>query len=338
MAGAPGASPWGTAGASALGRPGGTFAPYGAADPSLRAGAAGTAGGFDFGGGPPLGPTASTPFGKRPEFSEMRPWLLTNRQKGTLFVIPLALSTVLYILFANVYYRSPGVVLSFVVIPVLFLTVQGVIGKGPPFNMWMVIFSLFSLFATTAVSAFAYERALNEYWRLYDSNSYSNVLPSEPASGYADGGKIIFADGTRVDPSKSLGFKDRDMYCVAPIVDAMGPSVVEFWAVGKNCCNARGVFSCDDAWDVKARSGVRVYTETEEYTEAIKMAEAFYGLGSVEKPIFVRWVVRPDRVEGMYYLTGVGIMFAGLFMQQLALACASVGLNVVLQSSLLFRS
>ena len=46
----------------------------------------------------------------------------------------------------------------------------------------------------------------------------SNVLPSELAAAHQDAGVIQFASSATVDISKSAGFKDNRLYCVAPIL------------------------------------------------------------------------------------------------------------------------
>lgn len=100
----------------------------------------------------------------------------------------------------------------------------------------------------------AYRSFYSIYWLYHDSPSYANVLPSEPAAGYLDAGKIVFAEEARVDRGRGMSFKDGSRYCVAPIVDA-STKLVQFWAAGLDCCR-RGSFECDDAWDEKAHAGL----------------------------------------------------------------------------------
>ena len=68
-------------------------------------------------------------------------------------------------------------------------------------------------------------------------------------------GKLIFSLDARVDTARSLGYKAKTVFCVAPIIDYATDSV-EYWAAGSNCCGQRADFSCDDVWNPKARSGV----------------------------------------------------------------------------------
>jgi len=154
----------------------------------------------------------------------------------------------------------------------------------------------------------AYKSFYSHYWLYRSSHSYVNVLPSEPAAGYLDAGKLVFADEARVDAKRGLGFKDRSVYCVAPIIDDSKPEKIQFWAAGQDCCSARGDFECDDAWDRKAHAGVVVRRAAPEYLQAVKQAKAVYGLSSPAEPIFVQWVVDPEKVELNYWLLGNGVL------------------------------
>ena len=49
------------------------------------------------------------------------------------------------------------------------------------------------------------------YWLYHDSHAYANVLPSEPAAGYLDAGKLVFAEEAHIDARRGMGFKDRDV-------------------------------------------------------------------------------------------------------------------------------
>ena len=80
--------------------------------------------------------------------------------------------------------------------------------------------------------------------------SYLNVLPSESAAAHADAGKLLFSLDTKVDTSKTVGYRAKHVYCVAPIMD-YATTVIQYWAVGVDCCQGRGQFACGDVVDVK---------------------------------------------------------------------------------------
>eukprot|EP00438_Fugacium_kawagutii_P029114 Skav233711 [mRNA] locus=scaffold2120:100002:105477:+ [translate_table: standard] len=65
-----------------------------------------------------------------------------------------------------------------------------------------------------------------------------------------DAGRVYFEDGTGLDTSKSMAFRNLDRYCVAPIV---------FGQVGVNCCSGTTAdFRCGEFDNPKARSGLRL--------------------------------------------------------------------------------
>lgn len=112
-----------------------------------------------------------------------------------------------------------------------------------------------------------------------------------------------------MDSARSVGLRVfGHTYCVAPIVaqDGAGASV-QFWAVGLDCCAARGRFECDAADGGAARGGVVVHApeEGEEarsrsilaprifhegYLRAVSAACSLYELQSADSPVLMRWV------------------------------------------------
>lgn len=113
-----------------------------------------------------------------------------------------------------------------------------------------------------------------------------------------DAGIIYFAHNNALDFKKSWHFKQRTLYCVAPVV-ANGSAPLtrsyEFWAVGKDCCSITSSdFRCG-AWASKeARSGIRILDRDELmfYRLAVQQAETLYGIVATH-PIFVTWSQDP---------------------------------------------
>ena len=122
------------------------------------------------------------------------------------------------------------------------------------------------------------------------------VLPSEPAAAHADAGKLLFSLDTKVDTSRTVGFRSRHVYCVAPIADYATTSTIQYWAVGVDCCQGRSQFACGDVTDSKARSGLVVFdnrgffpSQMHFFQQAAKQAAAEYGVVSARDAIFVEW-------------------------------------------------
>ena len=73
---------------------------------------------------------------------------------------------------------------------------------------------------------------MKKYLEMTQNNFYSNVLPTELAAAHTDAGVIQFASSAIVDISKSVGFKENGMFCVAPIMTTTQIAKVEYWAAG----------------------------------------------------------------------------------------------------------
>ena len=65
------------------------------------------------------------------------------------------------------------------------------------------------LYFTSNFRWFAPGNFYSIYWLYHDSHAYANVLPSEPAAGYLDAGKLVFADEAHIDARRGMGFKDH---------------------------------------------------------------------------------------------------------------------------------
>lgn len=178
---------------------------------------------------------------------------------------------------------------------------------------------LVAVIAGTVCGLYNYYEHMFAYWSFLDNGVYTNLLPSEPAAMHKDAGKIFFSDFARVDTTKSVGYKDGPVYCVAPITDEVPAPKMQYWAVGQNCCSQRADFNCDDAWSAKAHSGVVVLESNElipsrrdQYMKAVKLAESTYDIVSAPDPILVRWVAEPEVVQDDYWRSGIGFLIASV--------------------------
>merc|ERR1719231_1169470 len=73
--------------------------------------------------------------------------------------------------------------------------------------------------AGSLAGLFNYYTFMYQYWSIDEGQTYTNVLPTEPAASHADAGKIVFSSTSRVDTTRALGYKVGTVYCVAPILD-----------------------------------------------------------------------------------------------------------------------
>lgn len=169
------------------------------------------------------------------------------------------------------------------------------------------------------------------YWRLDKGASYSGMDPSEPADSHGDAVTIKFANSTSVDVDKSLGYmRAGEVYCVAPVISPDMKTVPQTWAVGKNCCDQTGKFTCGEVLDEKASSGIvfgKKRSDWQYYRSAVRMAEATYELAPQPATIFVEWTRSiPDYKDGIL-VDAIALIAAASTVHLLASLCAAVVLN-----------
>merc|ERR1719197_1509067 len=133
-------------------------------------------------------------------------------------------------------------------------------------RLWVVILGVLCILMTFVglfFGFFMYYRHLVYYLRYKEMRTYSNVGGVQSASQFNDGSMFLFTQDTRLDVMRSVGYKSRwtgQTYCVAPVVDSTmtNANAINFWAIGENCCLARGEFVCSDASDSRTMSALVV--------------------------------------------------------------------------------
>jgi len=186
-----------------------------------------------------------------------------------------------------------------------------------------------------------YSTNLHWYYSTTTLNQYRDVNPSRgpgqqftPGQQFMDAGLVYFSENATLDLSRSMGFRDQDTYCVAPITvkDAgvvLPLEVYDFWAVGLNCCSGHAPdFHCGEYSNPKAKAGLRLMTDSLRpyYRLAVQQAEAAYDIHAGH-PIFFEWLQDPTSEINAYedaatkYLL-VGIL--GYLAFQLVLVAAAV--------------
>lgn len=190
---------------------------------------------------------------------------------------------------------------------------------------WLAVF----LGGVTGMNA--EESYMSQFYAITFGREYENVLANTPGAAYSDAGKVYFAQSSKVAHAKSIGFKDKLVFCAAPILDVnQGRKSVAFWAIGYDCCGARGKFKCGDAGH-KVRGGVRapphgVFAQDNElFLKAVNQSAAVNNLDVDEDVILLHWVKDPDHEAMTKFFTALGADFLGaaLFaLVALALAAA----------------
>lgn len=198
---------------------------------------------------------------------------------------------------------------------------------------WYTLIILTSLFGWILGAVFGnlnFRVNMEPYYGYQVLNEYFDVNPSlAKGSAFMDGGRMHFSNTSVLDLRRSMGFKNVDTYCVAPITVTMDGSSpwtqampldhYDFWAVGLGCCSSEQAdFHCGEFDNPKAHGGLRLLDDTQRdfFRLAVQQAEATYGIKATH-PLFFYWTRSPVkemnsfRDEGYkYYAIGMLTHFA----------------------------
>jgi len=166
---------------------------------------------------------------------------------------------------------------------------------------WMVFQSM-SLFLALIIGAvlgiFNYKLFTLPYHQVTCLNDYHGVDPARVrGQQLLDAGSVVFTQESRIDASKAMGFRNLDMFCVAPITST-GARIItyDFWAVGRNCCSGTGAgFNCPHYRNPRAHAALRLIRtgDREYYRLAVQQAEATHNI-SAAHPLFFEWDEDPS--------------------------------------------
>lgn len=174
----------------------------------------------------------------------------------------------------------------------------------------------------TGLGRQGWDNSWQEFWWMNIGQQLIESTAATPAAARSDAASLSFLNDTTtsVDASQSAGFKDTDLYCVAPIMSPATAGAeygrVNFWAVGINCCTKYGVFTCDSAREASGGYGIVQLQggypcpscNVDKFRKAVSKAEAMYGLVSAPDALFVRWVEHPGRAKVICGLWAVGYL------------------------------
>jgi len=230
------------------------------------------------------------------------------------WLCPWVLFVVVYTLSAfNLRYTQPTICNAIVfalLAGVLCVGVRALAGKLRLFKgqhaerepTWLIFFFislLLAWFLGYEMGTVNFRTNMGPYYDLGMMNNYTMVYPNRlKGSQVMDAGIVEFAPGTRLDIKKSMGFKNKDIYCVVPIVFGTSPlETYDFWAVGTDCCSGNQAdFHCLNYNNPEASGGIRMMSSGDRayYRLAVQQAEAFYNI-KASHPLFFTWSVHPSQ-------------------------------------------
>lgn len=158
-----------------------------------------------------------------------------------------------------------------------------------------------AVLAGIVVGDFNYFYNTEPYYSLLGLDYEPDVNPSLSGVAHMDTGRFLFTNGSKLDLSRAMSLRMRDVYCVAPVIwdspkVGANPSY-DYWAVGMNCCSPtqpQADFNCGEARSVAASAGMRLMDDGSRpwYRMAVQEAEAAYDIAAAH-PIFLHWVQDP---------------------------------------------
>lgn len=177
--------------------------------------------------------------------------------------------------------------------------------KYDPDPTWFTFFTVASgvaIFSAWGIGNQIFMKFNLPYYEIKDLKVIGHLDASKEAGqNVMDVGIVYFADGNKIDSTRSWHFKQETVYCVAPIIKGdAGQAMPEtesfdFWAVGKDCCSVSAPdFRCGEYSNPQARSAIRVLGDTDRqfYRLAVEQAETLYDI-SATHPIFFEWSQDP---------------------------------------------
>eukprot|EP00411_Alexandrium_monilatum_P112993 CAMPEP_0175683444 /NCGR_PEP_ID=MMETSP0097-20121207/26330_1 /TAXON_ID=311494 /ORGANISM="Alexandrium monilatum, Strain CCMP3105" /LENGTH=318 /DNA_ID=CAMNT_0016990353 /DNA_START=54 /DNA_END=1007 /DNA_ORIENTATION=- len=210
---------------------------------------------------------------------------------------------------------------------------QGDFNREPYWYIFLTLSMLAAWIFAVCLGDMNFSNNTVPYEDLQNLSTHPNVDPGTTSSRQVmDVGRVMFVEGSALDLTKSVGFKNSDRYCVAPITKK-GKKMenYDFWAIGLNCCSGDASdFHCGEFDNPEARGGLRLMRADQRafYRLAVQQAAATFNLRA-ESPLFFYWMQNPLAEMDSYmqdamktYLQG---LFTAIFCQVLLLVLAVLG-------------
>lgn len=186
---------------------------------------------------------------------------------------------------------------------------------GPVSLVSLGVLCIIAIIGGTALGQRGWEQFWRQFFWMNIGQQLVPTLGGTAAGARSDAATLVFGteagglDHSSVDAFRSVGFKDTDLFCVAPVLSPESAGMdfprVNYWAVGINCCSKSGNFFCDQSRDSSALQAVVQLgggypcpsCNVESFQKAIAKAEATYGLVSAPDALMVRWVASASKTK-----------------------------------------
>jgi hypothetical protein len=194
-------------------------------------------------------------------------------------------------------------------------------GKVPTWYVFFFATTLFAWIGGVVMGETNFFQNLQPFYDVTHLGAYERIDPSLfRGQQLMDAGRIVFTRNAKLDLRRAMGFRNQEMYCVAPISIAHQNGTFEtlqtydFWAVGVGCCSGSNPdFHCGEFNNPSARGGLRLMRDSDRafYRLAVQQAEAAYNIKAAH-PLFFTWMQDPIAEVNAYRDQGVQFFFVGV--------------------------
>jgi len=201
-----------------------------------------------------------------------------------------------------------------------------VVAQAPSWITFLAISCLAAWILGVVLGNMNFWTNMQPYYDYHNLNSHGALDPSRmQGKEFMDAGRVRFTNSSVLDLRKSMGFRNLDTYCVAPITvqtpggTQLNLETYDFWAVGLDCCQTHVAdFHCGEFNNPQAHQGLRLMRDDQRpfFRLAVQQAQATYNI-KAEHPLFFYWVSDANaemlsfRDDGYkYFLIGMLIHFA----------------------------
>jgi len=201
--------------------------------------------------------------------------------------------------------------------------------KTPLFPLGCLI--VIAVIMAMTIGAHGWNASWRQWWWMHTGHSLGTSAGL--AATARDDASVLSFDNvkngsqwTSVGASRAAGFRKGDIYCAAPILNptlALGNIMrVEYWAIGINCCDDFGSFTCDASRETTGSVGVVMKgggmpgfsDHADEFRLAALKACGVNNMVSAPGALYVRFVSEPKTIENLYLSKCIFSFFTSLLL------------------------